>query len=776
MALLAVGAILAGALPGFALSAAPPAAATNPPGVGWGSNGEGQLGIGLAPNVTSPTMTSLGQRPAQDPFIQVSVGYSSACGVTQSGSAYCWGDGSTGALGSGTNAVSSVPIQVAQGARQADDTFVSVAVGRSFACGLTGRSKAFCWGTNSVGQLGSGNTTDSASPVAVAGSLAFRSIAVNTGNGCGVATDDSVYCWGSNDYSQLGGGSANSFETSPVRASGGALAAGPSMATVTVGLWHVCATSAAQAAYCWGLNEWGSLGVSGSGPTAPVAVSGSVAFTSVTAGENSTCGIATDDSAYCWGSNRSGTLGNGGIGMSADSPQRVLTGGALSGQRVSVLSMFTSSVCARTASGGAACWGLNSNGQLGDGTTVKANAPVAVLDGSKPGADAWSSVSAGAQATCGVSSGNIYCWGARGVGQLGNGTWTTAPSALEMVSGQMPSAVSFQSIDAGTYTGCGVGTDAWVYCWGQGQRGGLGNGTATTEYSPQAIVQGALPGGTSFTAVSAGLNYACARTTPGALYCWGRNDAGQLGNTTSDDTNVPTKVATGAKPPADSWTSVAAGGISACGISSVGGLFCWGANNLAQLGIGVSGSPQTQPQAVNMVETWKHVAVGTYHACAIASDDSTYCWGDNGNGQLGTGNNTWYKSPTLVSTANLASGEVFRQLALNGDNTCGVTSAKRILCWGLNIRGQLGNGTVSSSWVPVPVSNPVAVSGTVEYTAVTAGSSFACGLAATGSAYCWGWNMQGQLGDGTLTDRTSPVAVTGQVWAASPRSPLGTTP
>ena len=758
VALVAVVVMMAAAVSGWSVTAAPPASATNPPGVGWGSNGEGQLGIGLAPNATSPTTTSLGQRPAQDPFIQVSVGQSSACGVTQSGSAYCWGDGSTGALGSGTSAVSNVPIQVAQGARQADDTFVSVAVGTSFACGLTGRSKAFCWGTNSVGQLGSGNTNDSASPVAVAGSLEFRSLAVNTGNGCGLATNDSVYCWGSNFYRELGGGSVNNYETVPVRASGGALAASPPMASVAVGQNHVCATSAAQTAYCWGMNLQGSLGVPGVGPSAPVAVSGSMSFTSVVAGEYVTCAVSTDDSAYCWGSNSYGTLGNGGW-SSADSPQQVVTGGVLSGQRVSALSMFANSVCARTASGGAACWGFNSNGQLGDGTTVNANAPVAVLDGSKPGADAWSSVSAGTFATCGVASGNIYCWGARGAGQLGNGTWTTAPSTLEMVSGQMPYAVSFQSIDAGTYTGCGVGTDAWVYCWGQGQRGGLGNGTATTAYSPRAIVQGALPGGTSFSAVSTGLWYACGRTTLGALYCWGWNNSGQLGNATFDDTNVPTMVVTGAKPGADSWTSVSAGREFACGISSAGGLFCWGANNNGQLGLG-NRVNQSQPQVVS--GSWKHVTAGSSHSCAIANDDSTYCWGWNGNGQLGTGNNTSYESPRLVSTANLAPGEVFRQLALGPDNTCGVTSAKRILCWGLNAYGQLGNATAVSSSVPVPVSNPVGVSGTVEYTAVTAGPSFACGLAATGSAYCWGYNSSGQLGDGTLANRSSPVAVTGQ--------------
>src|SRR2546428_5412249 len=174
---------------------------------------------------------------------------------------------------------------------------------------------------------------------------------------------------------------------------------------------------------------------------------------------------------------------------------------------------------------------------------------------------------------------------------------------------------------------------------------------------------------------------------------------------------------------------------------------------LPALGAGIIGggaeNGRTQPAAPL---TFTVVSAGGHHTCGVTADGAAYCWGKNAFGQLGDGTMTSRSSPVLV-----AGGVAFTAVSVGYDHTCGVTSAGAAYCWGFNGDGQLGDGTATLGRL-----NPVRVRGGVDFATVSAGTHHTCGLTAAGAAYCWGYNGEGQLGDGTTTQRWRPVPVAGR--------------
>ena len=226
--------------------------------------------------------------------------------------------------------------------------------------------------------------------------------------------------------------------------------------------------------------------------------------------------------------------------------------------------------CGLTTAGAAYCWGDNSNGQLGDGTTTNRLTPGLVTGGVS-----FAAVSAGRYHTCGVTAaGAAYCWGTNGNGQLGDGTSGDIRSSPGLVAG----GVSFGGVSAGAFHTCGVTAVGAAYCWGYNGQGRLGDGTETDHFTP-----GLVAGGVSFAAVSAGGGYTCGVTTAGAAYCWGFNIYGALGDGTTTTRLSPGLVAGGV-----TFAAVSAGGGHTCGITAAGAAYCWGENSNGQLGDGTT--------------------------------------------------------------------------------------------------------------------------------------------------------------------------------------------
>jgi len=355
-------------------------------------------------------------------FTAVSVGGIHTCGVAVGGVAYCWGWNTRGQVGDGTSGTERwVPVRVVGDAR-----FARVSAGDRYTCGLTAAGAAYCWGLNGWGQLGDGTTTDRSSPVPVVGGLRFSAISTGFRQTCAIATGGAAYCWGLNRAGQLGDGTTTD-QSSPVRVAGGL-----TFAAVSAGDFHTCGVTAAGAAYCWGGNGDGQLGdgstTNRSTPT-PVRVAREVSFAAVTAGGFHTCGITAAGAAYCWGVNSEGQLGD----ESAKSRTRpVLVAGGL---RYALVSAGNSHTCGVTPAGDAYCWGLNAQGQLGDGTTTGRHSPVRVAgDVRFVTVDAGGSGQALGFHTCGLTAaGAALCWGQNARGQLGDGTTDDRTSPVPVV-------------------------------------------------------------------------------------------------------------------------------------------------------------------------------------------------------------------------------------------------------------------------------------------------------------------------------------------------------
>jgi alpha-tubulin suppressor-like RCC1 family protein len=369
--------------------------------------------LGCREDAESPTAPELkpaltATAPSALAFRQVSAGGSS-CGVTTDNRAYCWGSNSVGQLGDGTTTQRLTPVAVAGGL-----LFRQVAAGYGQTCGVATDNRAYCWGRNFDGELGDGTTTMRPAPVAVVGGLNFVQVDAGVRHTCGLSYPDRrAYCWGSNAYGQLGDGTTTNRLT-PVAVMGGR-----QFRHVSAGEFHTCGVTSTYQTFCWGRNQHGELGDSTTTTRLiPVPVAGGRQFRQVDAGWSHTCAVSTADRVSCWGQGRYGQLGIGKTG-------RRLWPGAVAGgltfQRVTAGWRHT---CGETTLNRAYCWGLNNAGQLGNGTTsgpedcntlVCSTKPVAVLGGLYFG-----QVSAGVSGTCGKTPANVaFCWGV----PVGDGTF-----------------------------------------------------------------------------------------------------------------------------------------------------------------------------------------------------------------------------------------------------------------------------------------------------------------------------------------------------------------
>ena len=257
--------------------------------------------------------------------------------------------------------------------------------------------------------------------------------------------------------------------------------------------------------------------------TSQLPVTTGLTFAQVSAGADYACGVTTAGAAYCWGDGFYGQLGNGRGGGAAP---WVAVAGGYTFAAVSAGGFFA---CGVTTAGLAYCWGNNVLGSLGNGTTTNSTTPVQVA-----GPLTFAAVSAGNRSACGVTAVGAFarCWGDNSYGELGNGTTTnsTTPGA---VSG----GLTFASVSTQYDSACGVTTAGAAYCWGDNSSGQLGNGTKTKSTTPVAVA-----GGLTFATVSAGQYFACGVTTKGAAYCWGNNSSGQLGNGIVTNSSTPVRV------------------------------------------------------------------------------------------------------------------------------------------------------------------------------------------------------------------------------------------
>ncbi|MEX2282900.1 MAG: Ig-like domain-containing protein [Gemmatimonadota bacterium] len=381
-------------------------------------------------NIASVTVSAI----SNVAFALVATGGAHTCALTAAGAAFCWGRGESGQLGvpapismcntdAGPRSCSKIPIAVGGGL-----TFAQLAGGGAHTCALTSDGSAYCWGDNSSGQLGVNSNASQTAPVRVTTTLKFASIDAGAVHTCALTSSGTAYCWGSNSHGQLGD-STTFLRSVPTLVAGGHIFNAIRAGGFVFG--HTCALTTDGAAYCWGDNERGQLGRGGSNVGAqpvPARVNG-LTFASLTVGlGRHSCGITISGAAYCWGENTFGALGNGSA-LDSSFPAAVSAG---LGFVQLAAGGFIGHTCGRTSTGAAYCWGENETGSVGDGTTIDRLEPVAVSGG-----HTYTSLDSGFRHTCGrASTGVVYCWGSNGAGQLGNNANLASAMPVKVVGQQ----------------------------------------------------------------------------------------------------------------------------------------------------------------------------------------------------------------------------------------------------------------------------------------------------------------------------------------------------
>lgn len=716
----------------------------------WGDNSVGSVGSGDVVNREEPYTVSAGTS-----FTTVAMGAGGAvCAVTTAGTLRCWGSNFGNVLGDGSaSSYRTSPVTIDSGT-----SYTQVSVGHNHGCGITTTNVLKCWGAtnNNVGQLGDGSTTSgTTTPKVINAGTSYTVVSAYgfnggaTGHTCAITTSGELQCWGKNSSGQVGNNTLTN-QLLPVT-----IDAGVSYTQVVTGGEHACGITSSGVLKCWGDNAKGQLG---DGTTTdkivPTEIDSGQTYLDISLGDNYTCGITTANKLKCWGDNTYYNLGNG-TKLNATLPVAIdnsenykvvaVGGGALTNS-------VRAAACALTTSGRLKCWG-NNNGHFILGATSSFNDIRDVNQDIK-----FDSVSVGKGSACGINvNQKLYCWGSNLNGEIGDRRTLARDSAVIVDAKENYAMVSVSSDSTMTAPyphACGITTSGVLKCWGSNQLSKLGDGTTVQKIKPKVI-----DSGTTYSYVSSGYYNTCAITTSGVLKCWGDNSKGQLGIGSTISKNLPTVVASGT---AYSAVMTSArydnGNHHTCAITAAGQMQCWGSNHQGQLGNGTtSTTPSTSPVPIDTGETYSAVSIGSGFlrgfTCGLTTGKKIKCWGDNGAGALGVGDTSPRTSPTPVDALT-----DYKKISLKGEISCAVTDAGRLRCWGYNFYKMVGDGTTTNR------TSPVDIDASRTYADVNLGSeagsrSANCAIeAVTGRLRCWGFNYNGTILDGP-TIITAPMAI-----------------
>lgn len=636
-------------------------------------------------------------------------GFSHSCAIASDDKAYCWGYDYAGDLGDGgvNGEYPNFPVAVKSDGALSGKTIKTMSLGSGNTCAIASDDNVYCWGWNYAGELGNGtsdyNTHNEPIAVKTSGALSgltVKKLAMGSDHTCVVASDEKIYCWGRNYEGQLGTGTTYRKSTEPVATDMTGALSGKTIKLISSGDAETCVVTTDNGIYCWGSNGSGQLG---NGGTAESSVPVSVDMSGVLSGKSfnsiyvgvsgNACVLDTLGELYCWGTNYAGQFGNG---TTSDSniPVRAANVGALNGKTIKDFSIYYTHGCAVASDDKVYCWGENDNGQIGDNTNANKLSPVAVNDKLTYAGETIKDFSVASNtihedAFCVLTnSQKMYCWGGNLIFPFGDDESAedlTVPRQLIMQGSLAGKTVKSIASKFENNLGCLIASDDNVYCWGDQQNGKLGNGleNSVVQYNPVAVSRNTVLNGKSIKKVTIGSEFACAMSTDGKAYCWGKNNYGQLGNGSSDATSsIPVEV---------DMAGVLSG------------------------------------------KTIKDIESGKEHTCVLANDNRIYCWGRNESGQLGNGNTSNSNIPVLVNTSLR-----FGSISTGSSFSCAVSITNKTLCWGIGKYSRLGSSSdavVNSN--PIDISNRGSLDGKT-ITNVSASYNGACALTSTGEYYCWG--------------------------------------
>jgi len=506
--------------------------------------------------------------------------------IMPNGDLYCWGYNYYGQVGNGTTIDQLVPMKILE---NVDSVFFE----GSHSAAIMENGDLYCWGYNENGEAGNGTTIDQLIPIKILENV--DSVFFESSHSAAITENGDLYCWGYNKNGEAGNGTTDK-QLTPMKVL-------ENVVSVSLTDYNSAAITSNRELYCWGANRYGQVG---NGTTTdqllPTKVLENV--TSVSFESSQSAAITENGDLYCWGHNGSGQVGNGTTELQL-TPVKVLSD--VNSVSIFNFSSFSSSymymMAAITGNGDLYCWGHNGSGQVGNGTTELQLTPVRVLENVRTvTATSYGGRGDGVgNLAATTTNGDLYCWGWNTSGQVGNGTTGT-----QLIPVKVLSDVSFVSLSASVSVVSGVQSynyrtgnmaaitaDGDLYCWGANRSGQVGNGTTSeAQCTPEKVLSNV-----NFVSVAScgdgsvsnrGFGNTVAITTNGDLYCWGVNGSGQIGNGTTNTQFTPEKILGNISSVSlfSSSSNFTFGAVTA--VTTNGDLYCWGANRSGQVGSGTT--------------------------------------------------------------------------------------------------------------------------------------------------------------------------------------------
>ena len=678
----------------------------------WGYNNYGQLGDGTTSNRTTPVPVLVLTGVAS-----IAAGSNFSFAVKADGSVWAWGYNNYGQLGDGTTANRSAPGQV-----PGLSGVAKIAASYNHALAVKTDGTLWAWGYNAQGQLGDGTITDRPVPAAVAGLGGVVGAAAGYYHSLVVKADGTVWAWGTNTNGQLGDGTTQ-LRVTPVQVMGFA-----GVVAVAAGFNHSLALKGDGSVWAWGQGALGNnaggqslapvavTGVGGVGtfaliltgtvpdPFAFLPVFGAPLSSTLTSNPITVVGLGTFVTVAAAVTNGEASINGGAF---TTTPANVRNGDVVRVRVSSSASYQTLSSATLTiggASGNSATFnvftlrdpaqaatiprvslgsshsfllntngviygfGSNANGQLGNGTTLGSPFPTAV-----GGLLGVTQLASGANHALALNpDGTVATWGFNANYQLAGGIEPFRPNPSIV-----PGLTFVKSVSAGADHSLALKADGTVWAWGSNALGQLGNSSAGTRSATPVAVSGL----TAIAAISAGGRHNLALTSAGAVYAWGANDGGQIGDGTFGQRATPVPVSALANV-----VAIAACGSHSLALKNDGTVVAWGANGFGQLGDGTQNNRTTPVIIYALGNNVGQIACGDNHSLALRSGGGLYTWGANVNSQLGDGTNFNRAVPLLVPTpANVVS------IAGGGRHTAAIDTSAKLFIFGDNFFGQVGN-------------------------------------------------------------------------------------
>jgi alpha-tubulin suppressor-like RCC1 family protein len=677
----------------------------------------------------------------QKPFstFEIAAGGDTSLALKANGSTWAWGGNASGQVGDRSVVDEGVPNRICGAYKTFCDIWVGSAIpGHSLALDYLGR--AWAWGEGGSGQLGRNSTTDFSTPVSVCGAVkTFCHI-----DGCatfsfGLTFRGGIWSWGAGTNGQLGRNSITNFST-PVSICGAA----KTFCYVSAGNTMGGALDLRGRVWTWGAGTNGQLGVnSTTNFSTPVSILGAAkTFCVLATGGISNSAIDKDGKVWSWGAGTLGVLGRNSV-TNFSTPVSVCGAAKTFCQ----LAMGYGTVNAIDKNGKVWGWGNGSYGQIGANSNSNFSTPVSICGAVKT----FCKIAAGFGpqfGTTGNYQGFTYAidytgllWG-WGYGMyLGIGKFNKTCTPTQVYQNQ----VRFWSvISGGANGGCGITPNGRLWCWGNGANGILGNRAVLCQPSPVCVC-GAIK---TFCRISLGNTHTVSIDNNGKVWSWGSGVGGKLGRNSTTNSSTPVSICGAAK----TFCEVAIGNAHTLGITNLGRIWAWGSNTTGALGDNTIVSKLTPVLVLGQTKTFCYISAGTDTSMGLEYNGDIWSWGTNTNGILGINSVV----STLTPRSVCGTLKTFCRISIGVSHSAAIDKYGKVWAWGLNTSGQLGRNSLTN------YSTPISICGVNKtFCKITTANGTTAAIDQYGQMWTWGLNGNGQLGNNSITNYSTPISICG---------------